>query len=110
MFTGIIESAAKVVQLKKKDTNLHLSLHCDLTSELKIDQSVAHNGVCLTVVAIDGNQYTVTAIEETLNKTNIGHLQEGDIVNIERAMKCTSGRTYCTRPCGSNGYLYRSDQ
>jgi riboflavin synthase len=87
MFTGIIESAAKVVQLKKEDTNLHLSLQCDLTSELKIDQSVAHNGVCLTVVSIDGNQYTVTAIEETLNKTNIGHLQEGDIVNIERAMK-----------------------
>jgi riboflavin synthase len=87
MFTGIIESAAKVVQLKKENTNLHMSLSCDLTPELKIDQSVAHNGVCLTVVAIDGNQYTVTAIEETLNKTNIGNLKEGDIVNIERAMK-----------------------
>jgi riboflavin synthase len=87
MFTGIIESAAKVVLLKKDNTNLHMSLSCDLTQELKIDQSVAHNGVCLTVVAIDGNQYTVTAIEETLNKTNIGTLKEGDIVNIERAMK-----------------------
>lgn len=87
MFTGIIESAAKVMQLRKENTNLHLSLRCDLTSELKIDQSVAHNGVCLTVVAIDGDQYTVTAIEETLNKTNIGTLKEGAIVNIERAMK-----------------------
>lgn len=87
MFTGIIESAAKVVQLKKENTNLHLSLSCELTPELKIDQSVAHNGVCLTVVSISGNEYTVTAIEETLNKTNIGNLKEGDIVNIERAMK-----------------------
>lgn len=87
MFTGIIESAAKVVQLKKENTNLHLSLNCELTPELKIDQSVAHNGVCLTVVSISGNEYTVTAIEETLNKTNIGNLKEGDIVNIERAMK-----------------------
>lgn len=87
MFTGIIESAAKVMQIRKENTNLHLSLRCDLTIELKIDQSVAHNGVCLTVVAIDGDQYTVTAIEETLNKTNIGDLKEGAIVNIERAMK-----------------------
>ncbi|WP_405378208.1 riboflavin synthase [Nonlabens sp. Asnod3-A02] len=87
MFTGIIESAAKVMQIRKENTNLHLSLRCDLTTELKIDQSVAHNGVCLTVVAIDGDQYTVTAIEETLNKTNIGDLKEGAIVNIERAMK-----------------------
>jgi riboflavin synthase len=87
MFTGIIESAAKVVQLKKENTNLHLSLSCELTPELKIDQSVAHNGVCLTVVSIAGNEYTVTAIEETLNKTNIGNLKEGAIVNIERAMK-----------------------
>ncbi|MEO9952432.1 riboflavin synthase [Nonlabens sp.] len=87
MFTGIIESAAKVMQVRKENTNLHLSLRCDLTAELKIDQSVAHNGVCLTVVAIDGDQYTVTAIEETLNKTNIGDLKEGAIVNIERAMK-----------------------
>jgi riboflavin synthase len=87
MFTGIIESAAKVVQLKKENTNLHLSLSCELTPELKIDQSVAHNGVCLTVVSISGNEYTVTAIEETLNKTNIGNLKEGAIVNIERAMK-----------------------
>lgn len=87
MFTGIIESAARVIQLKKENTNLHLTLESNITSELKIDQSVAHNGVCLTVVAIDGNQYVVTAIEETLNKTNISKLNVGDIVNIERAMK-----------------------
>ncbi|KEZ92488.1 riboflavin synthase [Nonlabens ulvanivorans] len=87
MFTGIIESAARVIQLKKENTNLHLTLESNITSELKIDQSVAHNGVCLTVVAIDGNQYVVTAIEETLQKTNIGALNIGDIVNIERAMK-----------------------
>jgi riboflavin synthase len=87
MFTGIIESAAKVIQLKKENTNLHITLSSEITTELKVDQSVAHNGVCLTVVAIDGDQYTVTAIDETLNKTNIGHLQEGSIVNVERAMK-----------------------
>ncbi|WOI22325.1 riboflavin synthase [Nonlabens ulvanivorans] len=87
MFTGIIESAARVIQLKKENTNLHLTLESNITSELKIDQSVAHNGVCLTVVAIDGNKYVVTAIEETLQKTNIGALIIGDIVNIERAMK-----------------------
>ncbi|GAK92380.1 riboflavin synthase [Nonlabens ulvanivorans] len=87
MFTGIIESAARVIQLKKENTNLHLTLESNITSELKIDQSVAHNGVCLTVVAIDGNQYVVTAIEETLQKTNIGDLNIDDIVNIERAMK-----------------------
>ncbi|WP_298955025.1 riboflavin synthase [uncultured Nonlabens sp.] len=87
MFTGIIESAAKVMQVRKESTNLHLTLRCDLTSELKIDQSVAHNGVCLTVVEINDDQYTVTAIEETLKKTNIGDLKEGAIVNIERAMK-----------------------
>jgi riboflavin synthase len=87
MFTGIIESAAKVVQLKKENTNLHLTLSSKVTPELKIDQSIAHNGVCLTVVSIEGNQYTVTAIEETLDKTNIGRLKVGDIVNIERAMK-----------------------
>ncbi len=87
MFTGIIESAAEVKDLKKENTNLHLTLSSNLTSELKIDQSVAHNGVCLTVVSIIDNQYTVTAIEETLLKTNIGDLKIGDIVNVERAMK-----------------------
>lgn len=87
MFTGIIESAARVIDLKKENTNLHLTLESEITNELKIDQSVSHNGVCLTVVAINNNQYTVTAIEETLEKTNLGQLKINDIVNIERAMK-----------------------
>jgi len=87
MFTGIIESAARVIDLKKENTNLHLTLESEITNELKIDQSVSHNGVCLTVVAINNNQYTVTAIEETLEKTNLGQLEINDIVNIERAMK-----------------------
>lgn len=87
MFTGIIESAARVIELKKENTNLHLTLESEITSELKVDQSLAHNGVCLTVVAIDGNKYVVTAIEETLHKTNLGDLKVGDIVNIERAMQ-----------------------
>ena len=86
MFTGIIESAAEVTELRKENTNLHITLRSSLTTELKIDQSVAHNGVCLTVVSIQDDKYTVTAIEETLNKTNIGRLKVGDIVNMERAM------------------------
>lgn len=87
MFTGIIEDLGTVENLKADGGNLHLTLKTTITSELKIDQSVAHNGVCLTVVDIDGDQYVVTAIKETLNKTNLGELSEGDIVNIERAMK-----------------------
>jgi riboflavin synthase len=86
MFTGIIESAATVVYLEKDQTNLHITLESTLAQELKIDQSLAHNGVCLTVVAIDGNAYTVTAIEETLQKTNLGSLDTGTVVNLERAM------------------------
>ncbi len=86
MFTGIIEFAARVIQLKKENTNLHLTLESNIASELKIDQSLAHNGVCLTVVEIKGNQYVVTAIDETLQKTNLGQLKINDIVNIERAM------------------------
>jgi riboflavin synthase len=87
MFTGIIESIGKVVALKKEQENLHLTLSCDFTSELKIDQSVAHNGVCLTVVNIYNNNYTVTAIAETLNRTNIGLLEVNDEVNLERCTK-----------------------
>jgi riboflavin synthase len=86
MFTGIIESAATVVYLEKDQTNLHITLESTLAQELKIDQSLAHNGVCLTVVAVDGNAYTVTAIEETLQKTNLGSLDTGAVVNLERAM------------------------
>lgn len=87
MFTGIIETMGKIVQLQEDRSNLHLSLESVLTHELKIDQSLAHNGVCLTVVDIQNDQYTVTAIEETLQKTNLGHLRIGDWVNLERAMK-----------------------
>ncbi len=87
MFTGIIEELGTVEKLVKENGNLHLTFNSSITSELKIDQSVAHNGVCLTVVDIENNNYVVTAIQETLDKTNLGTLQEGDIVNIERAMK-----------------------
>ncbi len=87
MFTGIIEDVAIVETLKKEGSNLHISIKSSITSELKIDQSVAHNGVCLTVVKIDGDIYRVTAIEETLEKTNLHTIKAGDIVNIERAMK-----------------------
>ena len=87
MFTGIIESLGTVTNLKKEQDNHHISINSDITKELKIDQSVAHNGVCLTVVDIKDEDYTVTAIQETLDKTNLNTLQTGDIVNLERAMK-----------------------
>lgn len=86
MFTGIIETLGEVTALRNEDTNLHLSIRANITPELKIDQSVAHNGVCLTVVAIKNDTYTVTAIDETLQKTNLRHLAVGDFVNLERAM------------------------
>ncbi len=86
MFTGIIETLGEVKALQKEGANLHITIQSNLTLELKIDQSVAHNGVCLTVVAIKDNTYTVTAIEETLQKTNLNHLNVGAFVNLERAM------------------------
>ncbi|MCK5440353.1 MAG: riboflavin synthase [Maribacter sp.] len=86
MFTGIIESLGKVHQLDQEGGNLHISINSAITPALKIDQSVAHNGVCLTVVSISGDTYTVTAIEETLQKTNLGELQIGAKINLERAM------------------------
>lgn len=86
MFSGIVEETAKVVCLEKDQTNLHITLTCSFVSELKIDQSVAHNGVCLTVVKIKDNTYTVTAIEETLQRSNLGELKVGDEVNVERSM------------------------
>ncbi|MCR9228470.1 MAG: riboflavin synthase [Flavobacteriaceae bacterium] len=86
MFTGIIETLGKVEKLEKEGGNLHITVSSTITSELKIDQSVSHNGVCLTVVSIDADQYTVTAIEETLGKTNLGELKVGEVVNLERAM------------------------
>lgn len=87
MFTGIIEDLGFITDLKQEQSNLHISVKSNITQELKIDQSVAHNGVCLTVVAINDDEYTVTAIKETLDKTNIGNLVVGDKVNLERAMK-----------------------
>ena len=87
MFTGIIEELGIVKALEKRSGNLHLTIEAKMAPELKIDQSVAHNGVCLTVVELDGDQYAVTAIEETLNKTNLGALKVGDAVNLERGMK-----------------------
>ena len=86
MFTGIIESLGQVVQLEKEEGNLHISIKADIASELKVDQSVAHNGVCLTVVEVSGNVYRVTAIDETLQKSNLGGLKINDGVNLERAM------------------------
>ena len=86
MFTGIIESMGVVKKLVADQENLHISIESDFTSELKIDQSVAHNGVCLTIVAIDGKEYTVTAIKETIDKSNFGTLKVGDLINLERAM------------------------
>lgn len=87
MFSGIIETTARVVAIREEQGNRHIELECPFTQELKIDQSIAHNGVCLTVVAIDGPRYTVTAIHETLIKSNLGLLKEGDWVNIERSMR-----------------------
>ena len=87
MFTGIIEGFGKVIELKSDQENLHITIESKLTRELKIDQSLAHNGVCLTVVDIKGNQYVVTAVQETLLKSNLGNLKLGDFINLERAMK-----------------------
>lgn len=86
MFTGIIEQLGKVTQIQQEGTNKHFTITAPFTAELKIDQSVAHNGVCLTVVDIQGNEYTVTAIDETLQKTNLNNLAVGDVVNLERCM------------------------
>lgn len=86
MFTGIIETLTKVEKIEKEGSNMHFTFSCSITHELKIDQSVAHNGVCLTVVKIDGKNYTVTAIDETLKRTNLGELKTANLVNLERCM------------------------
>ena len=86
MFTGIIESLGIVKNIVQEGENFHITIESDFTSELKIDQSVAHNGVCLTTVSINNNEYTVTAIKETLDKSNFKHLKVGDLINLERAM------------------------
>ena len=87
MFTGIIETLGTIQEIKKDKDNIHITIDSAITSELKIDQSVAHNGVCLTVVAIEEDRYTVTAIQETILKTNLGSWNIHDVVNLERAMK-----------------------
>lgn len=87
MFTGIIESIGKIKSLAKEGDNLHIEIASELAPMLKIDQSVSHNGVCLTVVSLTDTSYVVTAIKETLDKTNIGQLHPGSVVNLERAMK-----------------------
>ena len=86
MFSGIVEEPAVVTGLRKEEENLHITMRCSFTNELKIDQSVAHNGVCLTVVDIKGDEYTVTAIKETLERSNLGLLEVGSMVNVERSM------------------------
>jgi len=87
MFTGIIETIGRVSNLKKDQDNLEIIIESDLSNELKIDQSVAHNGVCLTVVAVTEGTHTVTAISETLNKSNLGKIKKGDLLNLERCMQ-----------------------
>ena len=87
MFTGIIETLGQVASIKKESNNLSITIDSSFTNELKIDQSVAHNGICLTVVGISGSQYVVTAVQETIDKTTIGNWTKGDSVNLERGMK-----------------------
>src|SRR6185437_12030665 len=87
MFTGIIETTGTIRKVTRQGTNIDFEIACGITPELKIDQSIAHNGVCLTVVAITGDQYRVTAVAETIEKTSVGRWQEGDVVNIERSLR-----------------------
>jgi len=118
MFSGIIEEFATVVAINKDRDNIDFTLTCSFTNELKIDQSVAHNGVCLTVVSIEGDRYVVTAMKETLDRTNLGLLKVGDKVNVERSM-LMNGRldghivqghvdqtAVCTKTADANGSTY----
>lgn len=107
MFSGIVEEAARVMEIRREGGNVHLTLACSFVDELRIDQSVAHNGVCLTVVYIGDGVYTVTAIEETLRRSNLGSLRVGDLVNVERCMvmngrldgHIVQGHVDCTAVC-----------
>jgi riboflavin synthase len=90
MFSGIVEEAGVVTKIEKEQDNVHITIRCSFANELKIDHSVAHNGVCLTVVRKSDSEYTVTAIRETLEKSNLGTLEPGDWVNLERSMKIDS--------------------
>ncbi len=118
MFSGIIEEMATVVAIKKDKENIDFTLTCPFTAELKIDQSIAHNGVCLTVVGISGDTYTVTAMQETLLRSNLGLLKVGDKVNVERSMLMNGrldghivqghvdGTAKCTEMCDAEGSTY----
>ncbi|MBQ9076228.1 MAG: riboflavin synthase [Muribaculaceae bacterium] len=123
MFSGIVEEAARVVAIDRDGGNVHITVDCSFAGELKIDQSVAHNGVCLTVVSLNGDgTYTVTAIQETLDRSNLGDLKPGDTVNLERSMlmngrldgHIVQGHVDCTATCeaieeadGSRYYKFR---
>ncbi|MDE7475838.1 MAG: riboflavin synthase [Duncaniella sp.] len=125
MFSGIVEEAAQVVDVVRKDGNVDLRVKCSFTDELKIDQSVAHNGVCLTVVSLPGDgTYMVTAIQETLDRSNLGGLEPGSLVNLERSMlmngrldgHIVQGHVDCTAVCedieeveGSRYYKFTYD-
>lgn len=87
MFTGIVETTGKVISLQRDQNNLHISVQSNISNQLKIDQSISHNGVCLTVVKVDGDIHTVTAVDETLLKSNLGKLNTGDEINLERCLK-----------------------
>lgn len=108
MFSGIVEESARVTAVERDGGNVHLTLTCSFVDELKIDQSISHNGVCLTVVSLPGdNTYTVTAIQETLDRSNLGDLKPGDLVNVERSMMMNGrldghivqGHVDCTAVC-----------
>lgn len=125
MFSGIVEEAARVVAVRDEESNRHITLRCSFVDELKIDQSVSHNGVCLTVVALPGDgTYTVTAIRETLDRSNLGLLEPGSEVNLERSMQMNGrldghivqGHVDCTAVCesvedadGSRYFKFRYD-
>lgn len=118
MFSGIVEEMATVVAIRKEHENIHFTLKCSFTNELKIDQSISHNGVCLTVVDIDNDCYTVTAMKETLDRSNLGLLKPGDKVNVERSMKMdrrldghivqghVDGTATCTNISDADGSTY----
>ncbi|MDR1652249.1 MAG: riboflavin synthase [Prevotellaceae bacterium] len=107
MFSGIVEEAGKVIDIRREKGNLHLTVQCSFADELKIDQSIAHNGVCLTVVSKTADSYVVTAIDETLERSNLGDLQVGSLVNLERSMllngrldgHIVQGHVDCTAVC-----------
>lgn len=118
MFSGIVEEMATIVAIRKEHENIHFTLKCSFTNELKIDQSISHNGVCLTVVDIDNDCYTVTAMKETLNRSNLDLLKPGDKVNVERSMKMdgrldghivqghVDGTATCTNISDADGSTY----